>query len=236
MAGRNSALPTLTKPMPGYRLVNRLVRDAATERRALVSGLRAAPASIPPKYLYDELGCALYGAICQLPEYYPTRTESAIFARIAPRSPPLHRARKQFVDLGAGDCCKAEGGCRSSPARYIAVDIAAARSRAALARLAPEYPGGRDGRGRHRFLRRLDLDGVLADDPVLVLLPGFVHRQLHARRGALRSSPTCGDIARPPGSGLLIGVDGKKDKAGSTPPTTTRSASPQRSTATRCAT
>ena len=51
-----------------FRLVDRLVRDAAAERSALVAGLRARPAAIPPKYFYDELGCALYGAICELCE------------------------------------------------------------------------------------------------------------------------------------------------------------------------
>ena len=56
------------------------------ERRALVAGLRATPAAIPPKYFYDALGCALFGAICELPEYYPTRTERAIFASTATRS------------------------------------------------------------------------------------------------------------------------------------------------------
>ena len=40
-------------------------------------GLSKKQKGLPPKYFYDELGCALYGAICRLPEYYPTRTELA---------------------------------------------------------------------------------------------------------------------------------------------------------------
>ena len=54
-----------------YRMVDRLVRDAAAERDALVAGIFASPAAIAPKYFYDALGCALFGAICELPEYYP---------------------------------------------------------------------------------------------------------------------------------------------------------------------
>jgi len=61
-------------------IANRLKADAAGEERALVEGLRRHPASIAPRYFYDRLGCALYAAICELPEYYPTRTERAIFA------------------------------------------------------------------------------------------------------------------------------------------------------------
>ena len=62
-------------------LVDRRSLDRAAERRALVAGLRATPASIAPKYFYDDAGCALFAEICRLPEYYPTRVEAAIFER-----------------------------------------------------------------------------------------------------------------------------------------------------------
>ena len=74
-----------TKPMH-YRVVNRLAVDRAGERERVIAALLGTPASISPAYFYDELGCALYGAICRLPEYYPTRTEIAIFQE--------HRDRK----------------------------------------------------------------------------------------------------------------------------------------------
>ena len=48
---------------------------------------------------------------------------------------------RQFVDLGAGDCCKAKGWLNVlSPSRYVAVDIAAREIAAALERLEPDYP------------------------------------------------------------------------------------------------
>ena len=46
-------------------------------------GLRQTPASIPPKYFYDQRGSALFEAITQLPEYYPTRTENALMHKHA---------------------------------------------------------------------------------------------------------------------------------------------------------
>src|SRR5512144_1084281 len=65
---------------PGIRVVRRMAHAGDGDERAeVVRGLMASPARIAPKYFYDELGCALYGAICQLPEYYPTRTEREIF-------------------------------------------------------------------------------------------------------------------------------------------------------------
>ena len=52
--------------MNSYRIVDRLHLDAAAERDALVAALFAVPASIPPKYFYDEVGCALFCAIWTL--------------------------------------------------------------------------------------------------------------------------------------------------------------------------
>ena len=57
------------------------------------------------------------------------------------RSPQAVGQGRQFVDLGAGDCCKAQAWLPFlSPARYIAVDIAAAEIERALARMAPDFP------------------------------------------------------------------------------------------------
>ena len=61
------------------RIINRVAADSRDERDEVVADLLAKPATLSPKYFYDELGCALYGAICRLPEYYPTRTEAQLF-------------------------------------------------------------------------------------------------------------------------------------------------------------
>ena len=52
----------------GLRIVERIRTTPGEARARLVAGLRASPASIAPRYFYDALGCALYGAICTLPE------------------------------------------------------------------------------------------------------------------------------------------------------------------------
>src|SRR5215216_3113507 len=110
-----------TKPIQ-YRIVDRSSHDRAGERERVVEGLFASPARIEPKYLYDELGCALYGAICQLPEYYPTRTEVALFREHRDAIAQALGRGRQFVDLGAGDCCKAQAWLPYvSPARYIPI-------------------------------------------------------------------------------------------------------------------
>jgi uncharacterized SAM-dependent methyltransferase len=147
--------------MPMAGIVKRLHRDPARERRALVDGLLADAASIPPKYFYDRLGCALYGAICELPEYYPTRTERAIFSQHREAIAAAVGTGGQFVDLGAGDCCKAESWLPYlMPARYLAVDIAEDALARSLARLAPEFPEVELGGIVVDFTDGLDLEAI----------------------------------------------------------------------------
>ena len=94
-------------PAADVRLSDRRAHDSAGERRALVAGLLSMPASIAPKYFYDANGCALFAEICRLPEYYPTRTEAAIFERYRDEIAAAVGRDKEFVDLGASDCAKA---------------------------------------------------------------------------------------------------------------------------------
>src|SRR5438067_11591272 len=107
------------------RIVNRMAADPRSERDEVVAGLAATPATLSPKYFYDALGCALFGAICELPEYYPTRTERAIFTRHRSDIATAIGRGKALIDLGAGDAAKAAGWFPFlGPWRYVAVDIA----------------------------------------------------------------------------------------------------------------
>lgn len=195
----------------GFRLIDRLREDPAAERQALIAGLLATPAAISPKYLYDALGCALFEAICALPEYYPTRTERAIFDLYFDEIVGAIGRHRQFVDLGAGDCAKAAYLLPAIDARrYIAVDIAAPAIAPALARLAPSFPAVEVIGVLTDFSRQLDLAGVLDSGPATFFFPGssignFAPDAAVALLGQIRRLCT-------PGSGLLIGVDTKKEK------------------------
>ncbi|MEO8485338.1 MAG: L-histidine N(alpha)-methyltransferase [Betaproteobacteria bacterium] len=184
------------------------------ERRALAAGLRRTPASIAPKYFYDRLGCALYGAICELPEYYPTRTERAIFSDHRQDIATAIGTGGQFVDLGAGDCCKAESWLPFlMPARYLAVDIAEDALARSLARLAPEFPEVEIAGIVVDFTAGLDLERDLDDRPATFFYPGSSIGNFtpdEARDFLARIHAHC---ASRPGSGLLIGVDTRKDVA-----------------------
>ena len=193
-----------------YRIVNRLHIDHDAEIKRLIAGLRATPATIEPKYFYDELGCALYAAICQLDEYYPTRTERAIFQGYRQEIAEAIGSGGTFVDLGAGDCCKALGWLPFiAPARYLAVDIAGPSLDVALSNMATEFPEVEMVGLVTDFSRSLDIPAELLTDRVTVFYPGSsignfspadASRFLAEMRGYTRSG------------GLLIGVDAKKDK------------------------
>lgn len=90
------------------------------------AGLLASAAHASPKYLYDNLGSRLFEAICALPEYYPTRTEAAIFDDCGADIARDIGAGAALIDLGAGNCAKAARLFPLlRPAQYVPVDISA---------------------------------------------------------------------------------------------------------------
>jgi L-histidine N-alpha-methyltransferase len=194
-------------------VVDRRAPDDGAERAALVAGLRAVPAAIAPKYFYDAHGSSLFGAITELPEYYLTRTESALFARYRNEIVAAAGRRKQFVDLGAGDCRKGEAWLPFlEPARYVAVDIAGATLARALSRLARDHPR-LDVRGvLADFTRRVDLAQDLAERATTFFYPGSSIGNF-APVDAMRFLREIRAHCRDERSGLLIGVDTRKDAA-----------------------
>lgn len=200
-------------PMP--RILDCLRRDADAERAALIAGLVRSPASIPPKYFYDAQGCALYAAICELEEYYPTRVEQSIFVQHRAAIADRVGEGRQLVDLGAGDGRKAQQWFTAlRPTRYVAVDIARTAVEATLARIGSECPGLDVLGVLTDFARGLELPREAVTGPALFFYPGssignFSPDEALQFLAAIRS---CCDRYGS-GSGLLIGVDNKKDQA-----------------------
>lgn len=191
--------------------------DNAAVRTELLHGLQQPRASTSPKYLYDALGSRLFEAITELPEYYPTRTEAAIFAAHGEAMAARIPAGATLIDLGAGNCAKAASlFARLVPQRYVAVDISVEFLRNALGCLQRQHPA-------------LDMVGLGLDFSAGLTLPAEAGDAAHGPRvlfypgssignfspvealAFLRSvHAACGPL---PGSGLLIGVDLVKDSA-----------------------
>ncbi|MET0963267.1 MAG: L-histidine N(alpha)-methyltransferase [Noviherbaspirillum sp.] len=122
-------------------LIQRSETETNVIRDELVAGLCAPRASSSPKYLYDALGSRLFEAICELPEYYPTRTETAIFERHGAAIAESVGAGATMIDLGAGNCAKAARLFPLlAPSQYVPIDISADFLNEAVHRLGREFP------------------------------------------------------------------------------------------------
>jgi dimethylhistidine N-methyltransferase len=185
--------------------------DAALE---LAAGLQRSPAEVSPKFLYDRLGSMLFDAITALPEYYPTRTEAAVFERHGAEIAAAVGARLPagfaMVDLGAGDGAKAARLFDAlQPARYVAVDISEAYLRSSIASLQQRHPAIRMTGVALDFSRRLALPAGLVEGAGLVFYPGSSIGNF-APPDALRLLRQARAVAGS-GGALLIGADLVKD-------------------------
>jgi dimethylhistidine N-methyltransferase len=195
------------------RFIQALQSDSTNERDAAIAALQQHPATVAPKYFYDRLGSHLFDAITELPEYYPTRTEAAIFAQHGAAMARCVGAGSTFIDLGAGNCAKAARLLPLlEPRRYIAVDISADYLHDALRQLQRQHHG-------------LDIVGVGMDfshspqlPPGLIAASG--ERPVFFYPGSSIGNFTpdeaqaflAGVHAQAHGGGLLIGVDLVKPK------------------------
>jgi dimethylhistidine N-methyltransferase len=185
--------------------------NAEVIRAELAAGLLAAQPHTSPKYLYDALGSKLFAAICELPEYYPTRTEAAIvdeylgdIARSIGRGCTL-------IDLGAGNCEKAARLFPAlQPAQYVPVDISVEFLREAVHCLRHRYPQIQMlGLGMD-FSSALDLPAEVRTEKRLFFYPGsslgnYTPDEAAAFLGRVRDA--CGRDG-----GLLIGIDLVKER------------------------
>jgi dimethylhistidine N-methyltransferase len=120
--------------------------------RDLQAALGTRPRSISPKYFYDAEGSRLFDRICELPEYYPTRTEIAILERSVGEMAALAGPGAEIVEFGAGSLRKVRLllDAFDAPARYLPIDISGEHLRDAAAMLRSEFAG-------------LDVQPVVAD-------------------------------------------------------------------------
>jgi dimethylhistidine N-methyltransferase len=190
-------------------------QDADAIRVELASGLLAPHAVTSPKYLYDALGSKLFEAICELPEYYPTRTEAALFDAHLPDMAASIGYGATLIDLGAGNCAKAARLIPVlQPAQYVPVDISIDFLRDSVNQLRRRFPQvDMVGLGLD-FSNAFDLPSAVRREKRLFFYPGssignFTPDEALAFLRRLRAACHVGGRAV---GGLLIGVDLLKDK------------------------
>lgn len=187
-------------------------RNDKAIRAELDIGLRAAQAAIPPKYLYDELGSKLFEAICELSEYYPTRTEAAIVQTHLAQIAEAAGQGGTLIDLGAGNCAKSARLFPAlQPVQYVPVDISIDFLRHAVNGLRQAFPYiEMTGIGMD-FSSSLELPESVRRDKRLFFYPGssignFDREKAAALLARLRAA--CDSDG-----GLLIGVDLVKERS-----------------------
>jgi len=183
-------------------------------RDAVLAGLAHEPKTLPCKFFYDVRGSALFEEICEVPEYYLTRTEIRILEEYAGAIAGHIGAHCRLIELGSGSSRKVRILLEAleAPAAYVPVDISREYLREAAARLAADFP-------------ELSVVAVCADYTrpfALPPLPGPPGKRVGFFPGStignfepeavVRFLAHCAELLGPEGE-MLIGVDLKKDPA-----------------------
>ena len=110
----------------------------------VIQGLTQTPRTLPPKYFYDDRGSQLFEQICELPEYYPTRTEASILRQYASEIAQL-TGDCELVELGSGSSTKTRllldaYDTQSDSLRYVPIDVSAGILESSARQLLSEYP------------------------------------------------------------------------------------------------
>lgn len=175
-------------------------------RADVLNGLAASPRAIPARWFYDRRGSELFEAITDLPEYYPTRTETALLQRVSPELGALAARNAAVVEFGSGSSAKTPILLRAiEPAAYVPIDISGDFLRQSARELSQAFPGLPVHPVEADFLRPVPLPVQVADLPKLGFFPGSTIGNMNAWHAVdlLRAMREwLGEGAR-----LLIGMD-----------------------------
>ncbi|HEY6815193.1 MAG TPA: L-histidine N(alpha)-methyltransferase [Croceibacterium sp.] len=201
------------QPADGLALVEYDEDGVAKAFRAdVLEGLAQDPKAVPARWLYDDAGSALFEAITRLPEYYPTRAETAILRQRCADFRRLIAPGRAVVEFGSGSSVKTPLLLECiEPAAYVPLDISGEFLRASAADLAGKFPGLPVHPVEADFMKPVRLPEAVAGLPKLGFFPGSTIGNMVARTAVdlLRSMRlTLGGDAL-----LLIGMDLVKDVA-----------------------
>lgn len=184
------------------------IPDPQTEqfRKDVLAGLAAAIPSIPSRWFYDRRGSELFDDITRLPDYYPTRVETALLTMIMPDIAARVPKGAAVVEFGAGSATKTPLLLEAiAPSAYVPVDISGDYLNDSAAQLQQRFPGLEVIPVVADFARPFSLPEAIEDLPKLGFFPGSTIGNFVPRSGTdlLRHfRELLGTNAR-----LLIGMD-----------------------------
>lgn len=136
-------MAALSTPVEQLELVYLLEQeDLHQTGQELLAGLGRSPKTISPRYFYDEKGSELFEQICELPEYYPTRTEAEILKTVSSEIAEL-TGNAELIELGSGSSTKTrfllDAYQQFDQVSYVPVDVSGSIVEFAAERLFKEY-------------------------------------------------------------------------------------------------
>ncbi|NCT81955.1 MAG: L-histidine N(alpha)-methyltransferase [Comamonadaceae bacterium] len=185
--------------------------DHAQFAADLHAALCRSPKAISPKYFYDEAGSRLFERICDLPEYYPTRTELALLQAHAADMAAQLGPQVQLVEYGAGALRKVRRLLDRMPrdgVQFVPVDISGPHLLAACSDLAADYPGLAIQPLVADFTRPHALPPCPAGSRRVGFFPGSSIGNFTPAEADAFLRLAAAELA---GGGLLIGIDLEKD-------------------------
>ena len=180
-------------------------------RNDVLAGLAQQPKAIPARWFYDLRGSELFEEITQLPEYYPTRVETALLKEHGPRIARHAGPQRVVVEFGSGSSVKTPLLLDAvKPAAYVPIDISGEFLWQSSRELSAKFPELAVMPVEANFMRQVELPQATSGRQFLGFFPGSTIGNMVPRTAVdlLRSMRrTLGDSAQ-----LLIGVDRIKDR------------------------
>lgn len=179
----------------------------------VLAGLSGSPRTLPCKFFYDERGADLFQKICELPEYYITRTETELLRRYGSEMAESIGANVELIGFGTGAGIKARMLLEQleNPIAYVPVDISKQRLIDSAIELSHAMPALEIMPVCGDYLQELQLPKPLRKpDHVAVFFPGSTIGNLEpavALDFLRRVCRLCGKSG-----GLIIGVDLQKSR------------------------
>jgi dimethylhistidine N-methyltransferase len=179
----------------------------------VLRGLLYIPRQLSHVWLYDERGCRLFEKICELPEYYLTRTETAIMREYAPAIAERLGNNFTLIEYGSGSAGKTRLLLDALPElrAYAPIDISASSLARAARLMQRHYPQLPVVPLCADFTRPFELPEELGNAPRVVYFPGSTLGN-YERADAVRLLSAMRSLAGA-GGAALIGIDLVKDPA-----------------------
>jgi len=179
--------------------------------REVLAGLRKTPKELSPVWFYDETGSNLFERICELPEYYLTRTELGIMREHAAEIAADIGPRAAIIEFGSGSSLKTRLllDQLEDPCAYVPVDISREQLLDAAGTLARDYPALRIVPICADFTRPFEIpQPVLSASRRVIYFPGSTlgNFEMQSARELLVAMRTLAQ-----GGLILVGIDLKKD-------------------------